>query len=196
VQDFKFFHITNIESIDLDQLNIEYVLWDLDGTLYLIEDIVSMIKKSLIFNPLNLLEILNFKKTENIISKQRLNNSFDLTTIKNNFERMQLFINKFITNDLLHKESAQLLQIFNKKQIKQICVSEYPIADKLDRLGIKHYFKASHSSPDDYFHWKPNPLMAKKLLDQYDLRKGFIIIGDRVDTDGALFDNLMNFINS
>ena len=167
------------------------VVWDLDGTIYSIPKLVKKIKKNTLFKPFNLFEIQNFKKTEKKISKERRNNTYYLESYINDFQRMQKFINSFLHESVLSEKSLELIKDFHRRNIEQIVVSEYPIANKLAQLGIEKYFKNSYSSPDDFKCWKPNPKMAKEIIDLHDFSNGFLIFGDRDDTDGVLFKNIL-----
>lgn len=171
--------------------NYHLILWDLDGTLYSIPKLVSKIKRKLIFRPLNFLEIHNFKRTEKKISKERVNNTFQLQNYENDFNRMQNFINDHLHESLLLEKSVEAFETFHQKNIEQIVVSEYPIAHKLNILNLQKYFKGAYSSPVDFQCWKPNKKMAQELLKMHDFTKGLLLFGDRDDTDGALFNNLV-----
>ena len=182
----------NVKSKNWD-LSGEFhlVLWDLDGTLYSIPKLVSRIKKKLLFKPFNLLEIQNFKKTEKKISKERVNHTYFLDQYENDFNRMQGFINDHLHESLILQKSEAAFKDFHQRNIEQIVVSEYPIAQKLKILNLESYFKHAYSSPVDFQCWKPNQRMAKELINMHDFSRGFILFGDRDDTDGVLFDNII-----
>tara|TARA_B100001971_G_C18268036_1_gene596430 strand:+ start:8034 stop:8630 length:597 start_codon:yes stop_codon:yes gene_type:complete len=171
--------------------NYHLILWDLDGTLYSIPKLVKKIKRRLIFKPLNLFEITNFKKTEHKISKERRDDSYHLENYHEDFQRMQDFINDHLHESLILEKSRDAFEKFNHEGIEQIVVSEYPISDKLEILGLKKYFSAAYSSPVDFQCWKPNKKMAKNLIQMHDFSRGLILFGDRDDTDGVLFQNLL-----
>lgn len=179
----------------ISESQCEHIIWDLDGTLYSMGKIVKRIKLSVFFKPWNFLEIYNFKKTEKKISKERLNHSFKLDEYIDDFCRMQKFINSYIDESIYNNHAVKFLKHFDSLNKKQYVISEYPIADKLDRLNLSKYFIQALSSPDDFKCWKPNPQMAKDIVKRIDLSSGFVIIGDRDDTDGVLYKNICNLLN-
>lgn len=107
---------------------------------------------------------------------------------------MQEFINYYISPDIYNNYAIKHLDRFHQLSKNQYVLSEYPIADKLERLELTKYFKKSFSSPDDFKCWKPNPSMADQLVKMINLTEGFIIIGDRDDTDGVLYQNILNLL--
>lgn len=181
----------NVISKDWD-LSGKYhlVLWDLDGTLYSLPKLVNRVKKRLLFRPLNLLEVQNFKKTERKISKERINHTYFLDQYEKDFNRMQDFINDHLHESFIMNKSENAFKEFHERDIEQIVVSEYPIAHKLKILNLEKYFKNSYSSPVDFKCWKPNKKMAKELITMHDFSKGLLLFGDRDDTDGVLFENI------
>lgn len=191
-------YINIYERNALEQINesqLEHVIWDMDGTLYSMAKIVRRIKLSVMLRPWKYSEIHNFKKTEKKISKERLNHSFNLAEYQEDFYRMQDFINSYIDETIYNNYAIKFLEHFNNLNKKQYVISEYPIADKLKRLNLTNYFLQALSSPDDFKCWKPNPQMAKDIINRIDLSSGFIIIGDRDDTDGVLYKNICDLLN-
>ncbi|MCO4755894.1 MAG: HAD-IA family hydrolase [Bacteriovoracaceae bacterium] len=185
----KFIHINDLEKEQVEPDQYSIIIWDLDGTLYCMKSLKKKIIQSL-FRPKNIIEVLRFFKVEGVIQKQRQSRLFDMKSYRQDYLKMQSFINSYLEHDLVLSKSLKLIKKAHKANIKQVVISEYPISDKLKTLKLDEYFESSFSCSEDMNCWKPSAMAAKFVMNEFGEQDSILVIGDRVDTDGELAKNL------
>ena len=189
----RFIHIRDLAPEKISLEKVDHIIWDLDGTLYELSSIKRKIARS-ILSPKVVANVLNFYRVEKQIQAQRDSNTFDLSTYESEYRRMQVFINSFLSEDMVLSKSQMLLQAARKANIRQTLISEYSLSNKLEILGLGSFFERSFSCVEHVGSWKPNPKTARFLAQELGELGTFLVIGDRYDTDGAMFSNLQNFL--
>lgn len=182
----QFIHVNDLKPEA--RLDFDTIIWDLDGTLYPINQVKKRAIAAATRKPSIFYLAARFYWLEYRINRQRQSNQFKL-----NFEELEMvqpLINQHLTPDLVPKTVLSQMQSAAGKQ--QIVVSEYPIKDKLERLGLGQYIEAAYSCPVDFKCWKPNPVCAQKFLQKQGISPRFCVIGDRLDTDLIFYENLMS----
>jgi len=130
-------------------------------------------------------EIFNYFKVIKKLEKERIANEFHVDLYQEDFDRLQHFINKHLSTDLVLPESLVILKQAQELDIRQIVISDFPIADKLEKLDLTGYFDKTIGCADEIKCWKPH-FSILEYVGQ--IPYPFVVIGDRYDTDGKLFD--------
>ncbi|MBC76660.1 MAG: hypothetical protein CME64_11655 [Halobacteriovoraceae bacterium] len=189
-----FIHIKKLGKCFVKPEDYDSIVWDLDGTLYSIPALKLKIIKSLYkFSVLK--NVLNFFRTESIIQKERQKHLFGLQEYKHEFYAMQSFINSYLDQALVKPEALQLALEARNHNLNQLVVSEYPIGNKLELLGINEHFHGAYSCCEDMGCWKPAEKTARFVLSKLGNPKRVLVIGDRDDTDGKLAENINELLN-
>ncbi|MDX1694273.1 MAG: HAD family hydrolase [Ketobacteraceae bacterium] len=79
----------------------------------------------------------------------------------------------------------ETLAAFRERGYRQIIVSDYSAAYKLQALGISHYFDAIFAGEDSGI-FKPSPRVFSRICVEMNIEPAALLhIGDREDTDGV-----------
>lgn len=186
-------HYIPIQKIHqhVDWKKFKLLIWDLDGTLYDMAKIKRKIQQSCLFSFKNTRGVLNYLSVIKKLEAERLKGEFHVSEYQHQFDELQKFINSYLSDDLVLPAAKNVLDIAKVREIPQVVISDFPIADKLKRLKLDHYFIEALGCSDELNCWKPHVRIYQAMEDLLIEHIPFAVIGDRVDTDGELFNLLI-----
>ena len=180
----------------LDLSKIKVVSWDVDGTLYSLPAFMSALKWWLVRGALSLrwlevwtdfFRLLRFKRymdrVRHAAGDYRIGGPVpgrDLIA-----ETQHRVYRALLPKIGLLAGVEALLQWFERREVRQVVLSDYLTTSKLEALGVSGYFSESYTG-EGFDHLKPSPAVFHAMLDDLGIEPDELLhIGDRVDTDGA-----------
>lgn len=183
----RYIHINKLNPHETDWTQFKLIIWDLDGTLYDMGKIKRKIQRASFLNLKVTVGIINFLSVVRKLEKERIKGAFNVPSYQEQFNKLQVFINSFISPDLVLPKAHEVLDIAMVRNINQVVISDFPIADKLERLKLSHYFSEALGCAEEIQCWKPHMNIYQAMEDLLVDHLPFVVIGDRDDTDGKMF---------
>lgn len=178
---------------------IKLFVFDLDGTFYEQKKVKSLIIKKLLFQ---LPSLNKYNKARKQLVGKKFDSFDDLVSAtsalmhkNSNDWILNRFYPKFYNSfsDLkAHPLANSVLEKLNENQIKIAVVSDYGnVEGRLKMLNIRtDLIEFKYGTETDGV-LKPNPFIGHKIQEEFNLSAEEIIyIGDRLDTDKAIADNM------
>lgn len=180
-------------SIDLSKVKV--VSWDIDGTLYDLQILMSHFKKDLLRRMFSFgwidawrdfFRLLRFKR---FMDKIRANaGNYDVPTVPNREaieETQHEMYGRILPSIGLLPGVIDLLEWLATQPVRQVVFSDYKSTGKLTALGVRDYFDTVFAG-EELGHLKPSPAVFTKLTEALEIPpEALLHIGDRPDTDGA-----------
>ena len=170
------------------------VSWDLDGTLYSMDAMKVQMFRQLIGSArggvAHISEAVTFLRLNHTLARLRGNPTAVASFLRS--EKGQRFlalqakwIAKALENCMPIPEVVAVIEQFRSRGLRQVICTDYPIGQKLERLGLVDGWDA-HIVASDTYHLKPDCAVFERLCAALDVHPHQVVhIGDRVDTDGG-----------
>ena len=180
-------------AIDLSKVKV--VSWDIDGTMYDLDTLMSAFKRDLFFRMFSLGWIAAWRDFFRLLSFKRFmdkvrnaGGEYAVGTVPNrdNIAATQAAMYSRILPLCGQCPGVEaLMSWFKAKPISQVVFSDYRPSTKLDALDLNHFFEHVYAG-EDLGHLKPSAIVFKKIIADLGIQPEQLLhIGDRPDTDGA-----------
>ena len=179
--------------VNLSQVKV--VSWDIDGTMYDLDTLISAFKRDLFRRMLSrgwirawrdFFRLLRFKRFMDRIRKAAGDYRVPPVPDRDIIAQTQDEMYARILPEIGPCDGViGLMKWLQAHDIKQVAFSDYRPSTKLTALGVNHFFDAIYAGEDLGF-LKPAPPAFQAILDAHDLSPPELLhIGDRADTDGG-----------
>jgi FMN phosphatase YigB (HAD superfamily) len=171
------------KAVELDERHdFQTLVWDLDGTLYQ----TSAIKRKLFWKWIfNSRFRRDTKELQQRIIQFRNEDDAELNFMQELIEFNSLIATK-LSEQMVPQTVMSTLNYFANKNVKQVLITDLPDAGKLASLGCEHFFSDIIECISQFQCLKPSSKLITPLNDIIG-PSHFLFIGDRTDTDKALF---------
>ena len=170
------------------------VSWDLDGTLYSMDamktQIIRQLMGSVTRGVSGMTEAVTFLRLNHKMSQLRGNPIAVSSFLKGpKGQRFLALQAEWISKALVHCDPnpgvPALIEQCRSRGLRQVICTDYPIGQKLERLGLVSGWDA-HIVASDTYHLKPDRAVFERLCSMLEVSPHQVLhIGDRMDTDGG-----------
>ena len=179
-------------KVDLSKVKV--VSWDIDGTMYALDDLMSAFKLDLIRRMFSLdwvgawrdfFRLLKFKRHMDRVRKRA--GTFEVGPVPDReliAETQDEMYGRILPIVGRLPGVLELMRWFESQGLKQVVFSDYRPSSKLEALEVAPFFGSVYAG-ESIGHLKPSPIPFRHIIAEEGIEPHQLLhIGDRADTDG------------